>query len=310
MTSSSFPHLHVASGWSLRHGASSPEALVSVAADRGLTTLGLTDRDGVRGAVRFARAALAAGIAPVFGTNLAVAPPPTPGRAPTQPRRTPVRGGRTLDQRLPRVTVLARGPQGWAALCRLVSAAHARADLTGERGRPTVDIDLIGEYAAQGSLVVMLGPDSDLGRMLARRRPDLATQVWRQWQARVPVLRCEVVNHRGADSAGRSAPFAGHMLGWAHEQQAGVVLTNAVRYARREDAPVADVLDAARQLVPLDIRHLDRRTGEGYLKSSAQMAEIAAEVARLSGVGTERSTVRALLTATDRLAQQLSLIHI
>ena len=304
MTPSSFPHLHVASGWSLRHGASSPEALVSVAADCGLTTLGLTDRDGVRGAVRFARAALAAGIAPVFGTNLAVAPPPTPGHAPARPRRTPVRGGRTLDQRLPRVTVLARGPQGWAALCRLVSAAHARADLTGERGRPTVDIDLIGEYAAQGSLVVMLGPDSDLGRMLARRRPDLATQVWRQWQARVPVLRCEVVNHRGADSAGRSAPFAGHMLGWAHEQQAGVVLTNAVRYARREDAPVADVLDAARQLVPLDIRHLDRRTGEGYLKSSAQMGEIAAEVARLSGVGTERSTIRALLTATDRLAQQ------
>ena len=41
---STFPHLHVASGWSLRHGASSPDALVSVAADLGLTTLGLTDR--------------------------------------------------------------------------------------------------------------------------------------------------------------------------------------------------------------------------------------------------------------------------
>ncbi len=308
MSASSFPHLHVASGWSLRHGASSPELLVTVAADLGLTMLGLTDRDGVRGAVRFARAALAAGIAPVFGVDLALAPPLVPGSAagwaPDRQRRTPTRGGRTLDPRLPRVTVLARGPHGWAALCRLVSAAHARAEASGRRGHPTVDVDLVGEYAAGGGLVVLLGPDSDVGRMLARRRPDLATLAWQQWRARVPALCCEVVNHRGADPASRSAPFAGRMLGWAHEQQVDAVLTNAVRYARREDAPVADVLDAARQLVPLDLRHIDRRTGEGYLKSSAQMSQVAAEVARLSGVGTERSTAKALLVATERLAQQ------
>src|SRR3954466_2431848 len=100
----SFPHLHVASGWSLRHGASSPEVLVEVAADLGLTMLGLTDRDGVRGAVRFARAALAAGIAPVFGADLALSS--TSSTSSTK-GRTPVRGGRSLDQRLPRVTVLA-----------------------------------------------------------------------------------------------------------------------------------------------------------------------------------------------------------
>ena len=189
--------------------------------------------------------------------------------------------------------MLARGPHGWAALCRLVSAAHAQAEAAGRRGQPD------GRrrpgratYAADGALVVLLGPDSDVGRLLARRRPDLATRAWQEWRARVPALWCEVVNHRGADPAGRSAPFAGRMLGWAHEQQADVVLTNAVRYARREDAPVADVLDAARRLVPLDLRHIDRRTGEGYLKSSAQMAEVAAEVARLSGVGTERATAR------------------
>ena len=50
----------------------SPEQLVEVAAERGLTTLGLTDRDGVRGAVRFARAALAAGVSTIFGTELAL----------------------------------------------------------------------------------------------------------------------------------------------------------------------------------------------------------------------------------------------
>ena len=281
----SFPHLHVASGWSLRHGASSPELLVEVAAERGLTTLALTDRDGVRGAVRFARAAMSAGIATVFGTDLAlvgsdVRGPTSPLRpyAPvpyTRPVRAPVKGGRSLDPRSPRVTVLAQGPHGWGALCRLVSAAHVKGEALTGRGQPVVDLPLIAEYAADGALVVLLGPDSDVGRLLARQRPDLATDRWRLWQSQIPQLWCEVVNHRGADPAGRSAAFAGRMLRWAHEQRARALLTNTVRYARREDAPVADVLDAARRLVPLDIRHIDRRTGEGYLKSSTQMAEVA-----------------------------------
>ena len=304
---SSFPHLHVASGWSLRHGASSPEQLVEVAAELGLTTLGLTDRDGVRGAVRFARAAMAAGVSTVYGTELAL-----PGQSgqPGQPApkstrsRTPARGGRSIDQRPPRVTILARGPSGWGALCRLVSAAHARGELLTDRGQPVVDVPLIAEHAAEGGLVVLLGPDSDVGRLLARRRHDLASARWQLWRKHVPDLWCEVVNHRGADPHGRSAAFAGRMLGWAGDEQARTILTNAVRYARREDAPVADVLDAARRLVPLDIRHIDRRTGEGYLKSSRQMAEVAAEVARLSGVDTEHATTRQLLDSTARLADQ------
>ena len=304
-----FPHLHVASGWSLRHGAASPELLVEVAADLGLTTLGLTDRDGVRGAVRFARAAMSAGIETVFGADLALAATGWPGAPSSQSppsgastRRTPARGGRTVDHRPPRVTVLANGPRGWGALCRLVSAAHARGELLTDRGNPVVDHAMLAEHCASGDLIVLLGPDSDIGRMLAARRHDLASARWRQWRDHLPELWCEVVNHRGADPAGRSAAFAGRMLGWAHELQAPVVLTNTVRYARREDAPVADVLDASRRLVPLDVRHIDRRTGEGYLKPSALMAEVAAEVARHSGVGDERATTRSLLEATERLA--------
>jgi error-prone DNA polymerase len=291
----------------LRHGASSPELLVEVAVTQGLTTLGLTDRDGVRGAVRFARAALSAGIETAFGTDLAVInrtdrtdrtdPPP-------HPARTPVRGGRSRDLREARVTVLARGPEGWAALCRLVSAAHAKGEAIAGRGQPVVDLPLIAEHASDGALAVLLGPDSDLGRLIARRRSDLATAQWRLWQSHIPQLWCEVVNHRGADPLGRSAAFAGRMLRWAHDQHAQVVLSNAVRYARREDAPVADVLDATRRLVPLDVRHIDRRTGEGYLKSGEQMREVAYEVARLSGVGTESATARQLLASTEQLADE------
>ncbi len=62
MPSDPFVHLHVASGYSLRYGASHPHLLVQRAADHGMDTLALTDRDGVYGAVKFARAAAEAGL--------------------------------------------------------------------------------------------------------------------------------------------------------------------------------------------------------------------------------------------------------
>src|SRR5680860_1879702 len=59
-----FAHLHVASGFSLRYGASTPAALVERAASLGQPALALTDRDGLYGAVRFVQACDEAGIAP------------------------------------------------------------------------------------------------------------------------------------------------------------------------------------------------------------------------------------------------------
>ena len=58
-----FVHLHVASGFSMRYGTATPEALVERAAQHGQPVLALTDRDGLYGAVRFVVAATAAGIA-------------------------------------------------------------------------------------------------------------------------------------------------------------------------------------------------------------------------------------------------------
>ena len=72
--SDAFAHLHVASGFSLRYGASTPAALVERASALGQPALALTDRDGLYGAVRFVQACDEAGIAPVLGVDLAVGP--------------------------------------------------------------------------------------------------------------------------------------------------------------------------------------------------------------------------------------------
>lgn len=69
-----FAHLHTVSGFSLRYGASHPERLAERAAERGMDALALTDRDTLAGAVRFAKACAGAGVRPLFGVDLAVAP--------------------------------------------------------------------------------------------------------------------------------------------------------------------------------------------------------------------------------------------
>ena len=301
-----FVHLHVASGYSLQHGASHPHVLVERAAELGMDALALTDRDGTYGAVRFVRAAGAAGIRPVLGVDLAVAPDPVLGPASLPgPARTPVRGGAARDPRLPRVTFLARGRRGWAALCRLVSAAHA----AGERGSPVCTPEAVAAHVAGEDVHVLLGPASDLGRCATARRDDLAAAVLARWCGLVgpEQLVVEVVSHRLRGTGPGSAPHAARMAGLAARgsrlvPRLPVVLTNAVRHADRLDAPTIDVLDAARRLVPMDVRHLDRRNAEGFLKSGPQMRRVAEEVGRHAGLG-ERGAQR-LLAATRSLAER------
>ena len=299
-----FVHLHVASGYSLRHGASHPAALVERAAEHGMDALALTDRDGAYGIVKFAQACEQAGVRPVFGVDLAVEPafpqPQGAGETHKMRRSSPARGGAFLaTDALPRITLLARDGRGWAALCRLISATH----LAGERGAPVTSLDLVAAHAGgaaqQGSLAVLLGPASELGRHLEARRPDLAAQHldrWRDVLGRDATL-VEVVHHRGPGDAARAA----RMLGFAHDRDASAVLTNVVRYADRAGAPTADVLDASRRLVALDARHVDRANAEAALLSGKEMADVASEVARYAGLGDDG---RGLLARTRHEADR------
>ena len=302
--SDAFVHLHVSSGYSLQYGASHPHVLVERAAELEMDTLALTDRDGAYGAVRFAKACLRAGVRPILGVDLAFAhsggiPSPLlespPGR-----RRTPVRGGAFRDPKLPRVTFLAGSKRGWAAVCRLVSATH----LAGERGDPVCTLDLVGEYLSGQDVLVLLGPRSELGRAVTLRRDDLAHAAVRPWLDLVDRadLLVEVVSHRLGGSGPGTSAHAARMTGLARDLGLGAVLSNAVRYADRTDAATADVLDAARRLVPLDLRHVDRGNAEGFLKSGKEMAEVAEEVCRYAGLG-DRSA-RDLLARTRVVADQ------
>ncbi len=284
---SDFVHLRVASAYSLRYGVASPAALAAGAARHGMRALALTDRDGLYGAVKHAVACAEAGIAPILGADLALAaagdPAEDAGRVLNS--AAPVR---LRSEDAPRVTFLAEGRAGWASLCRLVSAAHQ----AGPRGAPLISHDLA---AGRPGLVILLGPDSDVGRAVTARRLDHAAAALARWRdCGEPVI--EIVDHRTRGSQHRAA----RMLRLAADAGVPAVLSNAVRYAAPADAAIAQVLDAARQLAPLGQRHLARRNAQAYLANGAEMGRIAHRAA-------DEETARRLLAETVSLAARCTL---
>ncbi|MFJ8822233.1 DNA polymerase III subunit alpha [Streptomyces sp. NPDC102467] len=282
-----FTHLHTVSGFSVRYGATHPERLAERAAERGMDAVALTDRDTVAGAVRFAKACARHGVRPLFGTELAVGAPERGDR-----RRPPVRGGAFIDESTPRVTFLARdGAHGWAGLCRLITAAHAG----GAR-----DARLPWEENHGTGLTVLLGPDSDVGRALAAGRPDKAAGLLAAWRDIYgDDLRLEAVHHGRQGTGPGSLRLAARTVGFAAEQGVRPVLSNDVRYADPGAGPVADVLDAARRLVPVDpTKELD--SGERWLKGADAMLREAERVVEAAGF--RRDTAHRLLEQTQDTA--------
>src|SRR5690606_34875516 len=229
-------------------------------------------------------------------------------------RAQPVKGGALVDDQHPRVTVLARGQAaglgpgaGWSRLCRLITQTH----LAGERGSPRTNRELLARAAAPVGepgeqvtpVVVLLGPDSDVGRALLRRRVGLARDLLRTWMHALPpgALAIEVVCHGGPEDSPASLQHAARLWSLALEAGLPAVLSAAVRHAEPEQARVVDILDAARRMVALEERHLDRVSTAGHLAGTGQMRAVAERVAEAVG-----PSVRAadLLAATAALARE------
>src|SRR5436305_9648911 len=102
-----YVELHCHSAYSFLDGASHPEELAARAAELGYDALALTDHDGLSGSLDFAHAAKAFGVRPITGAEV------------------------TLDDGS-HVTLLVETATGYANLCRLLTAAHARTRVPGK----------------------------------------------------------------------------------------------------------------------------------------------------------------------------------
>ncbi len=89
------------------------------------------------------------------------------------------------------------------------------------------------------------------------------------------------------------------MLALADAAGVTAVLSAAVRHAEPGQVRTVDVLDAARRLVVLDSRHLDRVTDAGHLASTADMHARA-----LTVTGGDTARAQRLLAMTARVAAE------
>ena len=281
----SFIHLRASSAFSLKYGTTQPRDLVERAAQFESPALALTDRDGLSGAIRFASACLEFGIAPIIGINLAIDLLADPN----------IKSTPTKD--LPRVTVLAHGDGGWRALVRLLSGINMNAaDRT-----PILTLDLLQRFSQYSTQLHLLhGPESPVSQALALHRSDIALEIFNKTRPFFGDHAIDCVSHLVAGKGPFSTAHAARSLIFARDHDIDAVITNAVRMRDAADGPVADILDCARQLVPLHQRHLERRNAQGYLKSSDEMISLAAEIARAAG---ER-TPRELLQRTRQWAER------
>jgi len=149
---SDFVHLHVHSEYSLLDGAARLEKLVDRAKALKFPALALTDHGNLFGAVDFYTACTKAGVKPILGCELYVAPG-------SRFERSSQDGG---YEGASHCTVLARTAAGYANLMKLVSKAY----LEGYYYKPRVDRELLAQHA-DGLLVLSGCLNSEVSRTLS-----------------------------------------------------------------------------------------------------------------------------------------------
>jgi len=147
-----FVHLHVHSEYSLLDGAAQLEKLVKKAKDLKFPAIALTDHGNLFGGIDFYLAAQKAGIKPILGAELYVAP----GK---HTERGSQDGGYEGANHL---TVLVRDLAGYKNLIKLVSKAY----LDGFYYKPRVDRELLARHA-DGLLVLSGCLNSEVSRALS-----------------------------------------------------------------------------------------------------------------------------------------------
>src|SRR6266700_3070630 len=242
-----FVELHAQSAFSFLEGAALPETLVTEAARLGMGALALVDRDGLYGAPRFHRAATAAGLTPIIGSEVTL----------EDGSRLPLlvgdrTGYRNLSRLLTRMKLAA--PKGQAAL--------ALADL---------------ERHTDGLVCLTGGANGPLARLVSAGRYDDALEPL------ITLVRlfgrdgCFVEVQRHLDRDGERT--LERLVRLARAARVRLVATNQPLYAEAGGRPVADVFTCLREKTDLD--HAGRRlsvNAERGLRSPAAMARAFADL--------------------------------
>ena len=255
-----FVHLHVHTEYSLLDGACRVDRLAEAARDMGQTAIAITDHGVMYGAVAFYKACQAAGIKPIIGCEVYVAP------------RNMTDKTHGLDGDYSHLILLCQNETGYKNLCYLVSAAFTE----GFYIKPRIDWALLHQHSE--GLICLSG-------CVAGAIPQLLIAD-RYEEARAKALELQALFGPGnfyleiQDHGLREEQKAAQGLIRLHRETGiPLALTNDAHYVKKEDAYYQDVLMCIQMGKTVDDPARMRfETQELYLKSEEEMRALFPEL--------------------------------
>ncbi len=221
---SPFVHLHVQSMYSLYDGIGSPDDLVDRAKELGYDAIALTDRHAFYGAVEFYEAAHKAGVKPIIGVIVSVAPNKHTDKRPT------------IDKHTSNLVLLAETNEGYQNLLKLISISY----LEGFYYRPRVDKDLLRQYG-EGLIALSGDLKGEIPAALASHDTDRSEKLVKEYRAIFGPTRffLELVHHPESPSQNEVNQL---LITLAEKTGTPLVVTKEAHYLHAEDAEALDVL--------------------------------------------------------------------
>ena len=249
----SFTHLHLHSEYSLLDGACRINQLVDRVKELGQSAVAITDHGVMYGVIDFYRACKAAGVKPVIGCEVYVAP------------RTRFDRVHELDGSARHLVLLCRNEQGYRNLSYMVSMAFTE----GFYIKPRIDMDLLREHH-EGLIALSACLAGEIPRRLRNGDYEGAKAHALEMRALFGEdgYYLEIQDHKIPE---QQAVIAGIMR-LSRDTGIPMVATNDCHYLTREDAAMQDVLMCVQmgKLVE-DQDRMRFETDEFYVKSEDEM---------------------------------------
>jgi DNA polymerase-3 subunit alpha len=232
MAHADFVHLRVHSAYSLLEGAIKVEELGALCRADDMPAVAVTDTRNLFGALQFSMAASDAGVQPIIGCELAIAPD-KPVRRPGHPGPGGP-GGPGGAPEPDKLVVLVQNEAGYGHLIKLLSRSYLDAEAAGV---PWVALDDF-DGKADGLIALTGGPSGIIGRLLAEDQDKAAAEKLARLKELFPGrLYVEVTRH-GLEVEKR---IEGRLLDLAYEAEVPLVATNETFFA---DAGMFEAHDA------------------------------------------------------------------
>ncbi len=253
---SDFVHLHVHTEYSLLDGACRIDKLVEKAKLLGQKALAITDHGVMYGVVDFYKKAIDAGIKPIIGCEVYVAPTSRFNKA------------RETDYNYTHLVLLCKNNQGYQNLIKLVSKGFTEGFYT----KPRIDLDLIKEHS-EGLIALSACLAGEVPRLLVNGDYDSAKSAASKMQDIFGKgnYYLELQDHGISE---QTVVNAG-LTRISRETGIPLVATNDVHYIEKQDARLQKILLAIQTgKTILENNPMYFPTEEFYLKSSDEMAEL------------------------------------